>query len=125
MRRNTILQGLEDGELVGLGLGLGPGESVLVLLQKPIGPHANLLPIVLLSVVRDTLSHIVLSKIVPKVHDYLSPSQSGFRQRRFRISADANVLCFLGHVLYARLTYSHVLLRVMSKIRPKGKMILL
>ena len=45
-------------------------------------PLANLRPIVLLSVVRNTLSHIVLSKIASKVNEDLSPSQPGFRHGR-------------------------------------------
>ena len=37
-------------------------------------------PIVLLTTLRKTLSLVVLSRIAPKVDEYLSPSQSGFRR---------------------------------------------
>ena len=49
---------------------------------KPTGPLTSLRPIVLLSVLRKTLSLIVLSRIAPKVDEYLSSSQSGFRRGR-------------------------------------------
>ena len=39
-------------------------------------------PIVLLTTLRKTLSLVVLSRIAPKVDEYLSPSQSGFRRGR-------------------------------------------
>ena len=58
---------------------------MLILVQKPgkpTGPLTSLRPIVLLSVLRKTLSLIVLSRIAPKVDDYLSSSQSGFRRGR-------------------------------------------
>ena len=58
------------------------GKGVLILVQKPgkpTGPLTSLRPIVLLSVLRKTLSLIVLSRIAPKVDEYLSSSQSGFR----------------------------------------------
>ena len=54
---------------------------MLILVQKPrkpTGPLTSLRPIVLLSVLRKTLSLIVLSRIAPKVDEYLSSSQSGF-----------------------------------------------
>ena len=60
-------------------------KGVLILVQKPgkpTGPLTSLRPIVLLSVLRKTLSLIVLSRIAPKVDDYLSSSQSGFRRGR-------------------------------------------
>ena len=58
---------------------------MLILVQKPgkpIGPLTSLRPIVLLSVLRKTLSLIVLSRIALKVDDNLSSSQSGFRRGR-------------------------------------------
>ena len=58
---------------------------MLILVQKPgkpTGPLTSLRPIVLLSVLRKTLSLIVLSRIAPKVDEYLSSSQSGFRRGR-------------------------------------------
>ena len=58
---------------------------MLILVQKPgkpTGPLTSLRPIVLLSVLRKTLSLIVLSRIAPKVDEYKSSSQSGFRRGR-------------------------------------------
>ena len=60
------------------------GKGVLILLHKPgkpTGPLTILRPIVLLSVLRKTLSLIVLTRITLKIDVYLSPSQSGFRLR--------------------------------------------
>ena len=68
------------------------GKGVLILVQKPgkpTGPLTSLRPIVLLSVLRKTLSLIVLSRIAPKVDEYLSSSQSGFR--RGRSTADSRL----------------------------------
>ena len=48
--------------------------------SKPKGPLTSVRPIVLLTTLRKTLSLVVLSRIAPKVDDYLSPSQSGFRR---------------------------------------------
>ena len=59
---------------------LGLGKGVLILLQKsgkPIGPLISLHPIVLILVLRKTLSLIVLMRITPKIDAYLSPSQHG------------------------------------------------
>ena len=64
---------------------LGLGKGVLILIQKPGKPKGSLTsvrPIVLLTTLRKTLSLVVLSRIAPKVDDYLSPSQSGFRRGR-------------------------------------------
>ena len=64
---------------------LGLGKGVLILIQKPgkpKGPLTSVRPIVLLTTLRKTLSLVVLSRIAPKVDDYLSPSQSGFRRGR-------------------------------------------
>ena len=64
---------------------LGLGKGVLILIQKPgkpKGPLTSVRPIVLLTTLRKTLSLVVLSRIAPKVDEYLSPSQSGFRRGR-------------------------------------------
>ena len=65
---------------------LGLGKGVLILIQKPgkpKGPLTSVRPIVLLTTLkRKTLSLVVLSIIAPKVDEYLSPSQSGFRRER-------------------------------------------
>ena len=64
---------------------LGLGKGVLILIQKPgkpKGPLTSVRPIVLLTTLRKTLSLVVLSRIAPKVDNYLSPSQSGFRRGR-------------------------------------------
>ena len=64
---------------------LGLGKGVLILIQKPgkpKGPLTSVRRIVLLTTLRKTLSLIVLSRIAPKVDEYLSPSQSGFRRGR-------------------------------------------
>ena len=61
------------------------GEGTLILLQKPgkpVGPPANLRPIVLLPAARKILSLIALDRIRDKVEAFLSPSQAGFRQNR-------------------------------------------
>ena len=61
------------------------GKGTLILLNKPNktkGPLENLRPIVLLSTIRKILSTITLHRIRPKVEEFLSPSQSGFRQNR-------------------------------------------
>ena len=58
---------------------------MLILIQKPgkpKGPLTSVRPIVLLTTLRKTLSLFVLSRIAPKVDEYLSPSQSGFRSGR-------------------------------------------
>ena len=76
---NVFINALQHHELLDIGKG------VLILVQKPgkpTGPPTSLRPIVLLSVLRKTLSLIVLSRIAPKVDDYLSSSQSGFRRGR-------------------------------------------
>ena len=85
-----------EGPTSGLGRGifndalehhepLGLGKGVLILIQKPgkpKGPLTSVRPIVLLTTLRKTLSLVVLSRIAPKVDEYLSPSQSGFRRGR-------------------------------------------
>ncbi|KAK2142347.1 hypothetical protein NP493_4925g00004 [Ridgeia piscesae] len=56
---------------------LNIGTGVLIALQKPgkpIGPLKNLRPIVLLTILRKTLSLITLQRISDKVVDFLSPS---------------------------------------------------
>ena len=61
------------------------GIGILVPLQKPgkvKGPVKNLRPIVLLPIIRKVLSNIVLERIRPKVEDFLSESQSAYRQYR-------------------------------------------
>ena len=76
---NIFNDALQHHELLDIGKG------VLILVQKPgkpTGPLTSLRPIVLLSVLRKTLSLIVLSRIAPKVDEYLSSSQSGFRRGR-------------------------------------------
>ena len=57
----------------------------LILLQKPgkpVGPVANLRPIVLLSIFRKVLSLVTLARIRDKIELYLSASQAGFRPNR-------------------------------------------
>ena len=69
---NIFNDALQHHELLDIGKG------VLILVQKPgkpTGPLTSLRPIVLLSVLRKTLSRIVLSRIAPKVDEYLSSSQ--------------------------------------------------
>ena len=76
---NIFNDALQHHELLDIGKG------VLILVQKPgkpTGPLTSLRPIVLLSVLRKTLSLIVLSRIAPKVDDYMSSSQSWFRRGR-------------------------------------------
>ena len=76
---NIFNDALQHHELLDIGKG------VLILVQKPgkpTGRLTSLRPIVLLSVLRKTLSLIVLSRIAPKVDEYLSSSQSGFRRGR-------------------------------------------
>ena len=61
------------------------GSGKLILLNKPNkkkGPIENLRPIVLLSTFRKVLSLITLHRIRPKVEEFLSSSQSGFRKDR-------------------------------------------
>ena len=58
---------------------------MLILLQKPgkpVGPLTSVRLIVVLSTLRKTLSLVVLSRIVTKVDNFLSLSQSGFRRGR-------------------------------------------
>lgn len=60
-------------------------SGVLITLAKPgkpKGPAQNLRPITLLNTLRKTLSTITLNRIRPKVENYLSHSQSGFRRDR-------------------------------------------
>ena len=70
------------------------GRGVLILLQKPgktVGPLTSLRPIVLLTVLRETLLLMVLSRITSKIDQFLSPARSAFR--RSRSAADV-CLCF-------------------------------
>ena len=65
------------------------GKGILTPLQKPKkpkGPTKNLRPINLLPIIRKILSNITLHRIKPKVDQYLSLSQSAYRQ--FRSTAD-------------------------------------
>ena len=61
------------------------GKGILVALQKPGKPKSpvkNLRPVIFLPIIRKILSNIVLQRIKPKVENYLSPSQSAYRQFR-------------------------------------------
>ena len=61
------------------------GKSILVALpkpNKPKGPAANLRPINLLNICRKILSKITLKIINSQVDEYLSQSQSAYRQGR-------------------------------------------
>ena len=49
---------------------------------KPKGPTKNLRPVMLLDAIRKSISLIVLDRIRPRVEDFLSDSQSGFRPDR-------------------------------------------
>ena len=85
MERRALSKILSQHKFAYLRLLLDIGKGMLVLVQKPgkpTGPLKSLRPIVLLSVLRKTLSLIVLSRIAPKFDDYLSSSQSGFRRGR-------------------------------------------
>ena len=77
---------------------------MIILVQKPgkpTGQLTSLRPIVLLSVLRKTLSLIVLSRIAPKVDEYLSSSQSGFRRERSTVDVVfvTAIWRLFGHVL--------------------------
>ena len=81
--KNILNKALE--EHVELDIGVG----VLVALQKPgkpKGPVKNLRPVILLPILRKIFSNIVLQRIKPKVDEYLSDSQSAYRQ--FRSTSD-------------------------------------
>ena len=61
------------------------GKSIMRLLQKPKkekGPPKNLRPINLLNVIRKILSSITLIRISKSTTEYLSSSQSAYRQGR-------------------------------------------
>ena len=62
------------------------GEGVLVPLQKPkpkaVGPVKNLRPITLLSTIRKILSRATTKRIAPNTNEYLSHSQSAYRDGR-------------------------------------------
>ena len=61
------------------------GFGLLAPLQKPgktRGPVINLRPVILLPIIRKILSNVVLSRIKPKVDEYLSLSQSAYREKR-------------------------------------------
>ena len=63
---------------------LGLGKGVHILIEKPgnpKGPLTSVRPIVLLTTLRKN-PLVVLSRITPKVEEYMSPSQSGFRCER-------------------------------------------
>ena len=65
------------------------GVGILVSLQKPgkvKGPVKNLRPVMLLPIIRKMLSNIVLERTKPKVENFLSRSQSAYRQ--FRSTSD-------------------------------------
>ena len=64
---------------------LATGVGVLVSLPKPKkakGPVAHLRPIILLPIIRKILSKATLTRIMPKVEQYLSHSQSAYRPNR-------------------------------------------
>ena len=64
---------------------IGINNGLLIPLQKPgkkKGPPQNLRPITLLNSIRKVLSTVVLNRIRPKVEEYVSDSQSGFRLNR-------------------------------------------
>jgi len=72
------------------GENLELGSGTLISLQKPGKPPgvlSSLRPIVLLNSLRKTLSLITLQRIRPAVENFLSKSQSGFRQ--YRSTSDA------------------------------------
>lgn len=77
-------QMFEQGEQLELGRGM---LIVLPKPGKPPGLMSSLRPIVLLNSLRKTLSLITLQRIRPAVEEFLSASQSGFRQ--FRSTSDA------------------------------------
>jgi hypothetical protein len=61
------------------------GEGIMIVLQKPgkpKGPISSLRPIILLTMLRKTLSTITLKRIRPEVEKFISKSQSGFRENR-------------------------------------------
>ena len=73
---NNVVEGTEHFEL---------SKSLLKYIQKPgkeKGPIQNLRPINLLPTLRKILSNITLNRIKDKVNDYLSDSQSAYRQGR-------------------------------------------
>ncbi|GFR97496.1 RNA-directed DNA polymerase from mobile element jockey-like [Elysia marginata] len=60
-------------------------QNTTITLQKPgkaKGPVTDLRPITLLNTLRKVLSSIVLNRTKHDINEYLSPSQSGFRERR-------------------------------------------
>ena len=66
-------------------LNINTGLGLLALLQKPgktKGPVTNLRPVILLPVIRKILSNVVLARMKPKVDEYLSLSQSAYREKR-------------------------------------------
>ena len=66
-------------------LDINTGFGLLAPLQKPgktKGPVTNLRPVILLPVIRKILSNVVLARIKPKVDEYLSLSQSAYREKR-------------------------------------------
>ncbi|XP_057310033.1 uncharacterized protein LOC130648030 [Hydractinia symbiolongicarpus] len=61
------------------------GKGILIPLckpKKPKGPVKNLRPVTLLPIIRKIISNVALQRIKPKIDDYLSLSQSAFRQNR-------------------------------------------
>ena len=61
------------------------GYGLLATLKKPgksKGRTKSLRPVILLIILRKVISNIVPSRIQPRVHDYLSHSQSAYRQGR-------------------------------------------
>ena len=63
---------------------MNTGFGLLPPLKKPgtKGPVANLIPLILLPVIRKILSNAVLVRIKPKSDEYLSLSQSAYREKR-------------------------------------------
>ncbi|OWZ09125.1 RxLR effector protein [Phytophthora megakarya] len=76
---DIINQGLTTGDNIHLGDGILLG---LPKPNKPVGQCASLRPIVLLNSIRKAISLVVLRRISPKVEQFLSPHQSGFRPSR-------------------------------------------
>ncbi|UIZ23662.1 hypothetical protein KXD40_007818 [Peronospora effusa] len=81
---DIINHGLATGDNIHLGDGILLG---LPNPNKPAGQCASLRPIVLLNSICKAISLVVLRRISPKVEQYLSPHQSGFRP--CRSTADA------------------------------------
>jgi hypothetical protein len=82
---------------------MADGEDLELGVGKLITPLKNILPIVLLPLLRKLLSIIVLNRIRNAVDMYLSPAQSGFIVCRYCVGS--SVACCKNYALQSSIVH--------------------